>query len=114
MELVKEGDILVGGAKQDIDRTSIKPELGTKSRKGKGAVGHFVTESKPGKLKFKLAVGANTDLAAVDAWVDKTVQIIYDNGVTYQSDSMYTGNVGEPDDDGYVEVEMNGKAFAKL
>ena len=113
-ELVKEGDILVGGAKLDIDRASIKPELGSKSRKGKGATGHYVTESKAGKVKFKLAVTPTLDLEAVESWVDKTVQIIWDNKRTEQSQSMYTAELGEPDDEGYVEVTMAGTPFKTI
>lgn len=112
-QLINEGDVLVGGSKLDIDRKSIKVEAGSKKREAKGAEGHHTTETKPGKVKFKMAVTADTDLEAVDGWVDKTVQIIWDNGRTEQSDSMFTANLGEPDG-GYVDVELGGKPFKKI
>lgn len=112
-ELWNEADVLVDGTKQDIDRKSVKPKLGKYKREAKGAEGHFTTESIPGELTFKLAVVEGVDLAAVGDWVGKAIQVQGDNGLTYQSSSMFTTELGEPDA-GYVEVKMAGKPFDKL
>lgn len=112
-DLFNEASVLVGGASLDVDRKSVKAKLGSRKRDPKGAEGHYTTETVAGGLTFKLAITSDIDLDTVRDYTDKTVQVVGDNGLTLQSASMFTAEVGEPDS-GYVEIKMGGTPFYKI
>jgi hypothetical protein len=112
-ELFNEADVLVASSKLDVERKSVKPKLGSKKRDVKNSSGHFTTESIPGELEFKLAVTVAADIDTAEGWIDQVVQIVGDNGCSWQSEGLTTTEVSAPDG-GYATVKMAGKPFKSM
>lgn len=73
---------------------------------------HYIEKPAAGRVSFKIAHGADTDIDEVREWTDVTLVAVCDSGITYQMAGAYTTNaIALSDGDGGLAVEMAGPPF---